>query len=85
MLRNTAAVANMIRDEKTFQIPSAMQIGQSVGMQTFDDALKALVTAGRISGETAYRAATKKEDFEAFLPGGAPAASTPTAPEPRKP
>ena len=31
--------------------------------------------AGRISGETAYRAATKKEDFEAFLPGGAPAAA----------
>ncbi len=73
VLRNTVAVANMIREEKTFQIPSAMQIGKSQGMQTFDDALKGLVTAGRISGETAYRAATKKEEFEAFLPGGAPA------------
>jgi twitching motility protein PilT len=60
----------MIREEKTFQIPSAMQIGRSVGMQTFDDALKVLVQAGRISGEVAYRAATKKEEFEAFLPGG---------------
>lgn len=73
VLRNTVAVANMIREEKTFQIPSAMQIGKTQGMQTFDDALKALVTAGRISGETAYRAASKKEEFEAFLPGGAPA------------
>jgi twitching motility protein PilT len=69
VLKNTVAVANMIRDEKTFQIPSAMQIGRSVGMQTFDDALKALVQAGRISGEAAYRAATKKEDFETLLPG----------------
>jgi energy-coupling factor transporter ATP-binding protein EcfA2 len=45
VLRNTVAVANMIREEKTFQIPSAMQIGKSQGMQTFDDALKTLVTA----------------------------------------
>jgi twitching motility protein PilT len=60
----------MIREEKTFQIPSAMQIGRSVGMQTFDDALKALFAAGRITGEAAYRAASKKEEFEGFLPGG---------------
>jgi len=65
------AIANLIREEKTFQIPSAMQIGKSLGMQTFDDALKTLVQAGRITGEAAYRAAAKKEDFEAFLPGGA--------------
>ena len=72
VLRNTVAVANMIREEKTYQIPSAMQIGRSLGMQTFDEALKALVAAGRITGEAAYRAAAKKEDFEALLPGGAP-------------
>jgi twitching motility protein PilT len=71
VLRNTVAVASMIREEKTFQIPSAMQIGKSQGMQTFDDALKALLAAGRITGEAAYRAAAKKEDFEAYLPGGA--------------
>jgi twitching motility protein PilT len=70
VLRNTVAVANMIREEKTFQIPSAMQIGKSQGMQTFDDALKGLVTAARITGETAYRAAQKKEEFEVYLPGG---------------
>jgi twitching motility protein PilT len=80
VLRNTVAVANMIREEKTFQIPSAMQIGKSVGMQTFDDALKTLVGSGRIGGETAYRAASKKEEFEAWLPGGAPE-KKPAAPE----
>jgi twitching motility protein PilT len=62
----------MIREEKTYQIPSAMQIGKSLGMQTFDDALRALLAASRITGEAAYRAASKKEDFEAFLPGGTP-------------
>ena len=69
VLRNTVAVANMIREEKTFQIPSAMQIGRTHGMQTFDDALRGLLAAGRITGEAAYRAAAKKEEFEAFLPG----------------
>jgi twitching motility protein PilT len=58
----------MIRDEKTFQIPSAMQIGRSLGMQTFDDALKDLVERNQISAETAYLAASKKEEFEALLP-----------------
>jgi twitching motility protein PilT len=82
VLRNTVAVANMIREEKTFQIPSAMQIGKSQGMQTFDEALKALLSAGRITGETAYRAASKKEEFEAFLPGGAAAAGSPEARKP---
>jgi twitching motility protein PilT len=89
VLRNTVAVANMIREEKTFQIPSAMQIGKSVGMLTFDDALKGLLTAGRISGETAYRAASKKEEFEAYLPGAAqPAAEAKkaqAAPEAKRP
>jgi twitching motility protein PilT len=69
VLKNSMAVANMIRDEKTYQIPSAMQIGRSHGMQTFDEALRSLLTAGRISPEVAYRAAAKKEDFEALLPG----------------
>jgi twitching motility protein PilT len=72
VLRNTVAVANMIREEKTYQIPSAMQIGKSQGMQTFDDALRGLLAAGRITAEAAYRAAAKKEEFEALLAGGAP-------------
>jgi twitching motility protein PilT len=69
VLKNTVAVANMIREEKTFQIPSAMQIGRSQGMQTFDEALKGLLAEGRITAEAAYRAATRKEDFEAQAGG----------------
>jgi twitching motility protein PilT len=67
VLKNTLAVGNMIREQKTYQIPSAMQTGRQQGMQTFDEALKSLLSAGRITGETAYRAATKKEEFESFV------------------
>jgi twitching motility protein PilT len=67
VLKGTSTIANMIRDEKTFQILSAMQIGRSQGMQTFDEALRDLVKRDQISGDTAYRAAMKKEDFEALL------------------
>jgi twitching motility protein PilT len=70
ILKNTLPVANMIRDEKTYQIPSAMQIGRAQGMQTFDDALRALLSAGQITGDTAYRAAVKKEDFESMVSDG---------------
>jgi twitching motility protein PilT len=57
----------MIRDEKTFQIYSAMQIGRAQGMQTFDEALKDLIKRDKITPETAYMAAQKKEDFESFV------------------
>ncbi len=67
VLKGTTNIANMIRDEKTFQIHSAMQIGRSQGMQTFDEALRDLIKRNAISAETAYMAASKKEDFEAFV------------------
>lgn len=67
ILKGTNTIASMIRDEKTYQIVSAMQIGRSQGMQTFDDALKDLVNTGQITGETAYMVASKKEDFEPFV------------------
>jgi twitching motility protein PilT len=67
VLKGTANIANMIRDEKTYQIYSAMQIGKSIGMQTFDDALKDLLKRDAITAEAAYMAAQKKEDFESFV------------------
>ena len=57
----------MIRDEKTYQLYSAMQVGRSAGNQTFDDALKDLVKREQIAPETAYMAALKKEDFEPLV------------------
>ncbi len=67
VLKGTGNVATMIRDEKTYQIYSAMQIGRSLGMQTFDEALKDLLRRDQITAETAYLAAVKKEDFESMV------------------
>ncbi|HEY4639778.1 MAG TPA: PilT/PilU family type 4a pilus ATPase, partial [Thermoanaerobaculia bacterium] len=67
VLKGTSNIATMIRDEKTYQIYSAMQIGRSLGMQTFDEALKDLLRRDQISPETAYLAALKKEDFEPMV------------------
>jgi twitching motility protein PilT len=67
VLKGTTNIGTMIRDEKTYQIYSAMQIGRSLGMQTFDEALKDLLRRDQISAETAYMAALKKEDFESMV------------------
>ncbi len=49
ILVNTVAVANLIREGKTFQIPSAMQTSAQHGMITFDSCLAEHVMAGRIT------------------------------------
>src|SRR5687767_1567059 len=45
----TPAVRNLIRENKTYQIPSAMQVGAKNGMVTMDAALTDLVTKGLVS------------------------------------
>jgi twitching motility protein PilT len=67
ILKGVMSVANLIREEKTFQIPSIMQIGRSAGMQNADDALKDLVRAGKVTPETAYMAASNRQDFEELV------------------
>ncbi len=51
LLVNTPAVANCIREGKTFMLPGIMQTGRSVGMVTMDDALKNLYDRDVISAE----------------------------------
>ncbi|MDO5136136.1 MAG: type IV pilus twitching motility protein PilT [Eubacteriales bacterium] len=48
-----AAVRNLIREGKTFQIPSVMQTNKRQGMQTMDDALLDLFMKRIITGEEA--------------------------------
>jgi twitching motility protein PilT len=67
VLKCTTSISNMIRDEKTFQIQSAMQIGRAQGMMTVDEALRDLLKREKITAETAYLASVKKEDFEPFV------------------
>ena len=64
----TAAVANLIREGKTFQIPSIMQTAKGDGMQLMDQHLMDLLKARHISGEEAYRCAIDKKAFEQYLP-----------------
>lgn len=62
-----SAVRNLIRESKTFQIPSMMQTGKKYGMQLLDDAIMELLTKGWISGDDAYLKANDKTRFRQFL------------------
>jgi twitching motility protein PilT len=63
----TPAVANLIREEKTFQIPSAIQTGKKYGMQSLDDAILDLLNKGWISSDDAYDKSIEKQRFAQFL------------------
>jgi twitching motility protein PilT len=51
VLVNTPAVANCIREGKTFMLAGVMQTGKNVGMITMDDSLRNLYSEGHISRE----------------------------------
>ena len=53
----TPAVRSLIRQNKSFQIHSAMQTGKRQGMQLLDDALADLVRAGKVTLENALAVA----------------------------
>jgi twitching motility protein PilT len=55
VLVNNKAVGNLIRENKTFQLFSVMQMGGSQGMTLLDDSLNKLLASGAISREEALR------------------------------
>jgi len=61
----TPAIRNLIREDKIAQMYSAIQTGQSVGMQTLDQCLQELVKNKKISRLDARSKAVNKELFEA--------------------
>jgi len=63
ILKVNAAAANLIREGKTFQLPSIMQTGRRDGMQLMDQALQDLVKAEKVSMEEACRFAVNKSQF----------------------
>ena len=63
----TPAVSNLIREGKTFQIPSIMQVGKAHGMVSLNDALMDLVNRKLVAPEEAYSKAVDKSGFEAQL------------------
>jgi twitching motility protein PilT len=65
----TPAVRNLIREGKTHQIPSAMQTGSGVGMQTMDAALATLVRSGTITQRLAESRSSSPEELKRLLGG----------------
>ena len=63
----TSAVANLVREGKTHQIPGMIQIGKKLGNQPLDDAIMEHLRMKRISPEEAYEKALDKKKFRPFL------------------
>ena len=90
ILINTFAVANLIREGKTFQIPSVMQTSAASGMQTFQTALKRLVDEGKLTKEAmdnflGTSLTTKQEDAEGGHGTGAEKPAHKAGPKPQGP
>ncbi len=63
IMLGTPAIRNLIREDKVAQMYSAIQTGQSIGMQTMDQHLQQLVKRGLVSKSEAAIRAVNKEAF----------------------
>lgn len=63
MLANSA-IRNLIREGKTYQIPTSMQTGRKAGMQSMDDALFDLYRSGQITRKDALAYSTDQAIME---------------------
>jgi twitching motility protein PilT len=67
ILLSIPAVSNLIREGKTFQIPSIMQVNRKTGMVTLNDALMELVDSKQVEPKEAYTKAVEKAGFATAL------------------
>ena len=58
-----ARVKDLIREDRSDEVPDAIAAGAFFGMQTFKSALIDLVLSGQVDNETAANAATNRHDF----------------------
>jgi twitching motility protein PilT len=62
LMTNSPAIANVIREAKTFMLPGIIQTGRKAGMMLMDDSVANLYKEGIITAEEAlYRAENKTE------------------------
>jgi twitching motility protein PilT len=73
-MMNTPAMANLIREGKTAQIYSQIQMGAKLGMQTMEMALARLYTEGQVTWEAAMSKSSKPDELERLI-GPAPSAT----------
>jgi twitching motility protein PilT len=67
LLLVNAAIRNLIRDAKTFQIQSVLQTGVAAGMVTMEGSLKALCDRGLITPEDAMEHAVDDKEMARLL------------------
>ena len=60
IMLSTPSISNLIREGKTFQIPSVLQTSRRLGMVTMNDALVELVDSKQVDPQEAYLKATDK-------------------------
>jgi twitching motility protein PilT len=82
IMLNTPAIANLIRESKTAQIYSAIQMGGQQGMQTLETCLAQLVKEGKISYEHALQKTSRADDFNRLVGPQAAAAMAGAGPKP---
>jgi twitching motility protein PilT len=63
IMRGTAAIRNLIREDKIAQMYSAIQTGGQVGMQTLDQCLEGLLEKRLITREAAKEKAKQPDNF----------------------
>ncbi len=63
IMLGTPAIRNLIRENKIAQMYSAIQTGQSIGMQTLDQNLQELLSKGMIAKDEAVKKAANKDAF----------------------
>jgi twitching motility protein PilT len=85
LLPGSIALWSLIRDNKTFQIPSLQQRGKGFGIMRLDESLYDLVQARRVTREAAIAVAEFPDELEAILDGKRPAPGAAPAPPPPKP
>ena len=64
ILLGTPSVANLIRESKTFQIPSVVQMNRAIGMQGMDENLMDLVSTGKVTYDEAILHAQDRKQFD---------------------
>jgi twitching motility protein PilT len=75
---NTPAMGNLIREGKTTQIYSQIQMGAKLGMQTMEMALAKIFQEGKVSWDAAMSKSSKPEELERLI-GPAPKGTAPKA------
>ncbi len=74
IMLGTPAIRNLIREGKTHQLYSSIQLGSSLGMQTLDQSLLQLFRRGVVTAETVMAVCQNREQMGKDLKASSPSA-----------